>query len=232
MLSHIWNTLPFLSAAVVGSIGTLMTAWPKAVSRWEQKNTLAVRIVGISMAMIGLLGSISGYQQQALLVTKNDLTPLATHLDIERINKANTFPQTHTAIQKKDISFFINNQLVGNSTKTRSLITLTKEELKNIVLIVHNDSQFTLREIQLQIVIWGCQMSGPSWQEPIKHTPEYGALSFNNPNPANGINPKTRIAFPSINANCTQGIPYPGLIEFSIKDTDIMRFPFTFLISS
>src|SRR3954471_24496685 len=65
-----------------GGLGMLMTACPQLIWDWEEKSTVRIRIAGGILAIIGTCGSISGYQQQEKLATKDDLSILATKADI------------------------------------------------------------------------------------------------------------------------------------------------------
>lgn len=76
MLQEAWDILPLVSAAMVGGVITLMTAWPRRVQDWEEAHPRTMRFVGLSMAAIVIMGAISGYQQQNKTATRADLGKL------------------------------------------------------------------------------------------------------------------------------------------------------------
>lgn len=61
----------------------MMTAWPKLIWDFEESSQRKVRGIGIFLAIVGVCGSVAGYQQQGRLVTKEDLQPLATKDDLQ-----------------------------------------------------------------------------------------------------------------------------------------------------
>jgi hypothetical protein len=75
MLHEIWDFLPMGSGIVQGGLGILFVAWPRVFGSLEKNRTGVVRICGISLAVVGASGAISGFQQQDKLATKADLAP-------------------------------------------------------------------------------------------------------------------------------------------------------------
>ena len=215
----------------------LTSAWPKMIWDWEKAHSRIVRIVGVSLAGICLMGAISGYRQAKEYQERIEQLP--TKEDIGHIVGAELDDRDKRrkplALEQKDCVFAINGRAISNANHLLVERSTDTHAWDKFDLTMTNRSQKSITYYVITLQVHDCEMRDPkdTWD---KINIEDGPSNVSSYKTARDfiyqtrqIDPGESVHFPGLKLNCQRGrLPSKIRILLALKDTPLFKYGIDF----